>query len=132
MDEYRKITRRIEVRVKPIYLDEHSDPDNDRYIWAYNVRISNNGAETVKLLHRRWHITDSNGSEEVVHGAGVVGEQPILKPGESFEYTSGTPLPTPSGFMRGSYHMVNQIGEEFELEIPPFSLDAPHSRSNLH
>ena len=132
MNEYRKTTRQIEIRVRPIYLDEHSDPDKDRYVWAYNVRISNNGGETVKLLHRRWRITDSTGAEEVIHGAGVVGEQPTLRPGESFEYTSGTPLPTPSGFMRGSYHMVNQSGEEFDLEIPAFSLDTPQSRTSLH
>ena len=123
--DYRKTTRYIEVLVNPVYLEEHSDPDKHRYVWAYNIRITNRGTETVKLLRRRWHITDSSGIEEVVHGAGVVGEQPVLKPGETFEYTSGTPLHTPSGFMCGSYSMVTTKGEEFELEIPPFPLDTP-------
>ena len=94
------------------------------------MTIENKGADTVQLLKRTWRITDGQGRTQQVHGAGVVGEQPTLDPGENFEYTSGTPLPTPSGFMEGAYHMVvTGSGESFDVAIPPFSLDSPHQLS---
>lgn len=129
---YTTTTRSIRVTVKPIYLDEQSEPEEDRYIWAYQVQIENLGADIVQLLTRHWRITDSLGRLQEVRGAGVVGEQPVLKPGESFEYTSGTPLPTPSGIMVGSYGMQSAGGERFDVEIPAFSLDSPHQPKHLH
>ena len=98
-------------------------------MWAYRVAIRNNGLDTIKVLRRSWYITDGRGRTISVEGAGVVGEQPVLEPGDSFEYTSGTPLETPSGFMRGLYHVVSTIsGERFTVEIPAFSLDSPHGK----
>ena len=129
---YARTTHDIKVIVKPEFLDEQSDPDNSRYVWAYHVRIENDGRETVQLMSRHWRITDANGTTQEVQGAGVVGEQPMLKPGTSFEYTSGAPLATPSGFMVGRYHMVSETGERFEVDIPAFSLDCPHMRPQIH
>lgn len=129
---YMQMTRDIKVSVQPIYLDEQSSPENNHYVWAYHVQIENNGAETVQLRNRYWHITDSLGRIQEVRGAGVVGEQPVLKPGDSFEYTSGTPLPTPSGIMVGSYEMETSHGEFFEVDVPAFSLDCPYMQSNVH
>jgi ApaG protein len=125
---YRETTRDITVIVRPVYLDEESSPQEEYYVWAYQVRIENHGRDTVQLLNRHWRITDAHGRVQEVRGAGVVGEQPILKPGESFEYTSGTPLPTPSGIMVGSYEMETAQGEPFEVAIPAFSLDCPYAR----
>jgi ApaG protein len=99
---------------------------------AYHVRIQNNGGETVQLLTRHWMITDSLGHLQEVRGDGVVGKQPVLRPGEAFEYASGTPLATPSGIMMGSYQMQAENGECFDIEIPAFSLDSPHSRVVVH
>ena len=119
--------------VEPIFLEDQSDPENGRWIWAYQVHIANRGGEAVKLLRRTWRITDSRGRLQVVQGDGVVGEQPVLEPGETFEYTSGTPLDTPSGIMVGAYHMVFVItGEPFDVEIPAFSLDSPSEHRRLH
>ncbi len=129
---YSSITRSVRVTVNPVYLDEQSAPEEDHYIWAYQVEIENLGQDVVQLLTRHWQITDSLGRMQEVRGAGVVGEQPILKPGERFRYTSGTPLPTPSGIMAGTYGMESASGEHFEVEIPAFSLDSPHQPVNLH
>jgi ApaG protein len=129
---YSKTTQAIEVSVKPIYLDEQSAPDEGRFVWAYQVRIENKGDKRVQLLNRYWRITDALGRIHEVRGAGVVGEQPVLLPGEAFEYTSGTPLPTSSGFMVGTYEMVSDSGDRFEVDIPAFSLDCPHEPAQFH
>ncbi len=129
---YSETTRSIQVTVEPNYLDDQSEPDEDRYVWSYSIRIENRGAETVQLRHRYWHITDAKGRTQEVHGAGVIGEQPVLKPGEAFEYTSGTPLPTPSGIMLGSYEMETKTGEMFDVKVPAFSLDSPHEIQLRH
>lgn len=121
---YRAVTRKIEVTVTPRFVSERSSPNNGYYFWAYTIDITNLGDETVQLKTRRWRITDAQGRLQEVRGPGVVGEEPVLKPGESYEYTSGVPLPTPSGFMAGSYGMVTQAGEHFDIEVPAFSLDA--------
>ncbi len=129
---YSAVTRAIRVDVEPIYLEEQSEPANGQFVWAYRVQIGNEGAETVQLLSRYWHITDGLGRIQEVRGAGVVGEQPILNPGEAYEYTSGTPLPTPSGIMRGTYEMKTPAGDKFDIEIPAFSLDSPHQPRKLN
>jgi ApaG protein len=130
---YEASTRDILVRVRAFFLDDQSEPENGRYVWAYRVAVENHGAETVQLVRRTWRITDAKGHTEQVHGEGVVGEQPVLKPGQAFEYTSGTPLPTPSGFMTGTYHMVVRPGgEAFDVAIPSFSLDSPHADGRVH
>ena len=122
--QYRAVTRSIEVTVTPRFIAERSSPDNGYYFWAYTINIINRSEETVQLKTRHWRITDATGKQQEVDGPGVVGEQPVLKAGESFEYTSGVPLPTPSGFMRGTYGMVRtENGGSFEIEIPAFSLD---------
>ena len=121
---YEETTGSVTVSVKPIFLPHQSEPDERRWVWAYHVRIENHGGEIVQLISRHWRITDATGHVVEVRGEGVVGEQPRLKPGESFEYTSGTPLSTPSGIMAGSYQMVTRAGQSFEVAIPPFSLDA--------
>ncbi len=123
---YRAITRNIEVSVEPFYLDDRSDPSEGHYVWAYRVTIANHSDEHVQLMARYWHITDGTGRVEEVRGAGVVGEQPSLDPGDSFQYTSGCPLATPSGIMVGHYTMKAGSGETFEIDIPAFSLDLPN------
>ncbi len=129
-DEFSAITRHIRVSVRAFYLEDQSEPEKGQFVWAYRVEIANGGPETVKLLRRTWHITDGRGHTQTVQGAGVIGEQPTLEPGGRFEYTSGTPLATPSGFMQGAYHMVvADSGEAFDVAIPPFSLDSPHAPS---
>jgi len=122
---YTLVTRDIQVSVEPRFVVEESTPEKGRYFWAYTVEIANFGAQAVQLRSRYWHITDGLGRVEEVSGAGVVGEEPILAPGESFEYTSGCPLQTPSGIMQGAYHMESEDGEFFSVEIPAFSLDLP-------
>lgn len=129
---YEETTRTIRVMVEPVYLDEQSSPSDDHYVWAYHVRIENLGRETVQLRTRHWRITDANGRIHEVRGDGVVGEQPVLHPGEAFEYTSGTPLATPSGIMVGDYAMESESGEQFTVAIPAFSLDSPHQKRSLH
>jgi len=129
---YRATTRQVEVTVRPRFLPERSSPADNYYFWAYTIDITNRGAETVQLKTRHWRITDAYGRLQEVKGAGVVGEQPVLKPGESFEYTSGVPLTTPSGFMVGSYGMVTEKGEYFEIEIPAFSLDSSHAGRTIN
>jgi ApaG protein len=123
---YEAKTQNIMVRVEPSFMDDESSPMRDHYFWAYSVEICNDGDERVKLVSRYWLITDSLGRSQEVRGAGVVGEQPVLEPGESFRYTSGAPLSTPSGVMRGHYVMESEDGESFEVEIPAFSLDSPY------
>jgi len=123
--QYLAITRGIAVSVKPAYLEANSSPGSSQYFWAYRVTIENQGLETVQLLNRHWMITNARGELTEVKGPGVVGEQPILKPGESYAYTSGAPLNTPSGMMGGSYQLESESGERFDIEIPTFSLDSP-------
>ncbi|MDJ0386656.1 Co2+/Mg2+ efflux protein ApaG [Roseomonas sp. E05] len=126
-------THGIRVSVRAFYLADQSQPEQSHFVWAYRVTIENLSARTVQLLKRSWQITDGLGREQRVHGPGVVGEQPVLEAGESFEYTSGTPLSTPSGFMRGTYHMVERdSGEAFDVAIPAFSLDSPHQAGMVH
>lgn len=125
---YSETTAEIEITVQPEFLPDRSEPDSGHWFWAYTIRIQNNGSRTVQLMHRHWRITDANGRVEEVKGPGVVGEQPILAPGESFTYTSGCPLPTPSGIMAGSYRFVDDSGESFDVAIPAFSLDSPQAR----
>jgi ApaG protein len=129
---YAKVTQEIQVTVEPIYLEDQSAPDEDHYVWAYHVRIENLGAETVQLRSRYWRITDSLGRTQEIRGSGVVGEHPVLHPGETFEYTSGTPLATPSGIMVGSYRMVTADGKDIDVAIPAFSLDSPYQQRRLH
>jgi ApaG protein len=124
---FSKITRDIKVSVTPIYLDDQSDSEEAHYVWAYTIHIENNSTHAVRLLNRRWHVTDGAGQAQHVKGAGVVGEQPTIKHGEGFQYTSGTVLSTPSGYMVGEYEMEDKTtGEHFIIEIPAFSLDSPH------
>jgi ApaG protein len=132
MTMYQEITRGIRVSVNPTYLEGQSDPSQGHYVWAYQVTIANEGPDTVQLLTRHWKITDGRGQLHEVQGPGVVGEQPVLKPGESFEYTSGTPLSTPSGIMAGSYQMQASSGETFDAVVPAFSLDSPHEARRVN
>ena len=129
---YSKTTRKITVTVHPIYLPEQSVPASNRFVWAYHVRIDNDGDEIVQLRTRFWRITDSLGRIQEVRGPGVLGEQPVLPPGTSYEYTSGTPLHTPSGIMVGAYQMETADGEQFDVAVPAFSLDSPHQSVSLH
>ena len=122
---YRTVTRQIAVRVEPFYLDDRSEPAENRYVWAYRITIDNQSDDFVQLLSRHWRITDATGRVEEVSGAGVVGDQPELHPGDSYQYTSGCPLTTPSGIMSGRYTMRNEHGETFDIAIPTFSLDIP-------
>jgi ApaG protein len=129
---YKAVTRGISVTVMPRFLPEESSPEAGRYFFAYSVEIINLGIEQVKLLSRYWRIVDGNGQIQEVRGEGVVGQQPVLGPGESFNYTSGCPLGTPSGTMEGSYLMKTAAGETFPAAIPAFSLDCPDSRRVVH
>lgn len=122
---FNAITYDVSVTVMPVYIDERSNPASSQYFWAYRVVIENNSKQTLQLMTRYWHITDSKGHVEEVSGDGVVGEQPILKPGENFSYTSGCPLTTPSGIMVGYYMMKDEAGELMKVEIPAFPLDLP-------
>lgn len=129
---YTATTRDITVRVRPQFLAEQSDPALDEYFWLYSITIVNGGNETVQLLNRHWIITNANGHVEEVKGPGVVGEQPVLAPGDSFEYTSGCPLTTPSGIMTGTYEMAAPDGPHFNIEIPAFSLDSPFQARQMN
>lgn len=119
------VTRDVEVQVESFFLPAQSEPDEQVYSFAYRVKLRNLGGETVQLLSRHWLITDSNGQQRNVRGPGVVGEQPVLAPGESFEYVSGSQLETPVGTMEGTYQMVNGEGEPFDVQIPMFTLSVP-------
>jgi ApaG protein len=129
---YEETTRNIRVAVEPNFLDDQSEPEENRYLWSYRVTIENKGGETVQLLSRYWRITDSRGRVREVRGDGVIGEQPVIKPGSSFEYTSGAPLETPSGFMGGSYRMRAHSGELFDVGIPLFALESPYEVKRVH
>src|ERR1700758_153595 len=129
---YRAVTRQIEVTVEPNFMPERSSAERSRYFWSYTIVITNSGDETVQLKTRHWIITDATGRQQEVKGEGVIGEQPILAPGERYEYTSGVPLSTASGFMTGRYQMVNESGERFEIDVPMFSLDSPNAKRVLN
>ncbi len=129
---YSETTQSITVTVEPVYLEDRSSPGDNHFVWAYRVRIENQGGETVQLRRRYWRITDALGRVQEVRGPGVVGEQPVLQPGGSFEYTSGAPLSTPSGIMSGSYDMETRDGRSFAVAIPAFSLDSPHQAIRLN
>ena len=115
----------IEINVKPNYVPERSSPVRSYYLFSYHITIFNRGGNQIELLSRYWHITDGHGNTEDIHGPGVIGEQPKILPGELFEYTSFCPLPTPMGFMEGSFRMVEDSGNEFDAIINPFRLVAP-------
>jgi ApaG protein len=119
------ITRGVRIQVRSAFIPERSSPPEGEYFFVYRIRISNEGNETVQLVSREWIITDAEGKVETVRGPGVVGEQPVLGPGESFEYTSFCPLKTPIGSMHGTYQMVSARGERFDAVISPFSLAVP-------
>lgn len=129
---YNRTTRNIRVTVTPSFLLDQSAPDDGVYVWAYHVIIENLGNDTVQLLTRHWRITNALGALQEVRGDGVVGEQPVLGPGDCFEYTSGCPLGTPSGFMTGSYQMMTDDGSVFDADIPAFSLDSPYGQGRVH
>ncbi|HEX3665958.1 MAG TPA: Co2+/Mg2+ efflux protein ApaG [Rhizomicrobium sp.] len=129
---YEQTTRGIRVRVLPAFLADQSNPEEGRFLWSYTITIENGGADTVQLLSRYWQITDEAGRRQEVRGPGVVGTQPVLEPGQSFEYTSGCPLSTASGAMNGRYMMRSTSGEAFEVEIPIFLLESPHERRQIH
>jgi ApaG protein len=129
---YRAVTRQIEVTVEPNFLPERSSVEQCKYFWSYTIVITNSSEETVQLRERYWIITDASGNQRHIRGEGVVGEQPVLAPGERYEYTSGVPLSTASGFMAGRYQMVSESGERFEIEVPTFSLDSPDIKRVLN
>ncbi|HTO63935.1 MAG TPA: Co2+/Mg2+ efflux protein ApaG [Bradyrhizobium sp.] len=129
---YRAVTRQIEVTVEPNFLPDRSSAEQSKYFWSYTIVITNSSEQTVQLRERYWIITDASGHQQHIRGEGVVGEQPVLAPGERFEYTSGVPLSTASGFMAGRYQMVSESGERFEIEVPTFSLDSPDIKRVLN
>ena len=129
---YTATTRNITVRVQPQFLAEQSDPVSDQYVWLYTINIENGGTEAVQLLNRHWIITNAVGHVEEGQGPGVIGEQPVLQPGDSFQYTSGCPLRTPSGMMVGTYELGGPGDERFDIDIPAFSLDSPHQARQLN
>lgn len=131
-DRYRAVTDDIVVEVEPFFLEERSDPAAGRYVWGYRVTIENHSDHFIQLLSRYWHITDASGRVEEVRGDGVVGEQPELDPGDSYQYTSGCPLSTPSGIMVGHYTMQRGDSELFDVAIPAFSLDLPGERRTVN
>ncbi|NQW00777.1 MAG: Co2+/Mg2+ efflux protein ApaG [Rhodospirillales bacterium] len=129
---YEQTTRGVSISVNPEYLEDQSEPANGRFTWAYHVQIENVGNQSVQILIRHWKITNIKGESHEVVGDGLVGQQPVLQPGDVFEYTSGTPLSTPSGFMSGSFHVVAEGGDVFDAVVPAFSLDSPQQRRALH
>ncbi len=129
---YTAETNGILVRVRPSYLAGQSDPEGGRWVWAYQVEIVNLSGVTVQLMARRWVITDGLGHVEEVRGPGVVGEQPVIAPGDSYAYASGCPLGTSTGSMVGAYYMTDAEGRSFEAAIPAFSLDTPDARRVLN
>ena len=132
-DDYTAITHGISVKVRSFFLADQSRPDERHFVWAYRVRMENQSSETIQLLRRTWRITEGQGRVQHVHGDGVIGQQPVLKPGETFEYTSGTPLETASGFMTGQYHMIlTASGAAIDVDIPDFSLDSPYYAGVVH
>jgi len=131
-ESYSLTTNAITITVQPFFLENQSEPEENRYFWAYHVHIENNGNATAQLLTRHWRIVDARGSAHDVIGDGVVGEQPVLAPGEAFEYTSGTPLTTSSGFMSGSFRMIGEGGLVFDVAVPAFSLDSQDGPRPVH
>lgn len=129
---YEAITRGIRIRVEPRYMEDQSSPEDSHFVWSYAVEISNDGTETVQLKTRTWRITDALGRTEEVRGPGVVGQTPVIEPGESFNYTSGCPLKTPQGIMVGSYQMADTGGTLFDVAIPAFSLDSPYTQRSMN
>jgi ApaG protein len=129
---YEATTGKIVVKVEPVYARERSDPENGQHFWTYEITIENGGKTSIQLLRRHWIITDGIGRQNEVNGQGVVGEQPIIPPGQSYSYSSGCPLPTRHGFMQGSYAMVDEDGLPFDIAIPLFSLDIPEDRKSLN
>lgn len=129
---YRALTRGIQITVTPEYLPERSDPDEGQFFWTYHVEILNLSGERVQLRARYWRITDEHGQIQEVRGSGVVGEQPVIEPGAAFEYTSGCPLTTPTGIMVGHYLMMTERNENFQAEIPAFSLDSPYGNRTVN
>ena len=129
---YTKITKNIRVSVKTDFLSDQSDVENKLWVWSYHILIENNGNNTVQLIDRYWKITDETGHVKEVNGSGVIGRQPSIKPGESFEYSSGTPLNKPSGFMFGNFRMINEKNESFFIDVPIFSLDIPSIKKILN
>jgi ApaG protein len=123
---YEAETNGIIVRVRPTFIDEESSPEDDKFLWAYHVEIENRGKRTLQLMTRHWRVTDGDGRLQEVKGSGVVGQQPVLRPGASFEYTSGWPLTTPSGLMQGAYQFEDETGGFFEAKIPLIALDSPY------
>jgi len=121
------VTRNIRIRVESHYEPERSEPGGESWFFVYTIRIANEGSETVQLISRHWIITDANGEVEEVRGPGVIGEQPVLEPDQSFEYSSGCPLGTSFGTMHGTYQMVTLNGEHFDVEIAPFALSLPYA-----
>ncbi len=130
--EYEAITHGVAVRVRPLFLAEQSEPDEGRWVWAYHIQIENRREDAVQLLARHWTITDALGRVEEVRGPGVIGEQPVIEPGQVHAYASGCPLGTASGSMVGSYMMQDADGQPFEIRIPAFSLDVPGARRVLN
>jgi ApaG protein len=131
--DYQETTADIRVSLRSFYLADQSRPEDHHYVWAYRVRVENMRRDTVQILRRSWRITDAVGRTQTVEGEGVIGVQPVLAPGETFEYTSGTPLETPSGFMSGAYHLIlTATGAAFDVAIPAFSLDSPFTNARLH
>ena len=129
---YEARTRQIVVRVRSNFEEEHSSPEEHYYFWSYHIEIENTGAEPVQLRARYWRITDGRGVVQEVRGPGVVGEEPVIAPGECYRYTSGAPLQTSSGFMEGHYEMEDSAGQRFQARIPLFSLDSPYVEHKLH
>ena len=129
---YTEVTKNIRVSVKTNFLSDQSDTENSLWVWSYHILIENNGNDKVQLIDRYWKITDATGIIKEVKGSGVIGEQPTIKPGEFFEYTSGTPLNKSSGFMSGNYRMVNENNESFFIDVPVFSLDIPFVQKILN
>ena len=129
---YRAVTHDIEITAEPEFLADESDPKHKRWFWSYTITITNHGRSSVQLINRYWQITDGNGRLHEVRGTGVVGEQPVIKPGETYRYTSGCPLDTPQGIMAGHYQMQCSTGEMMTVEIPAFSLDSQMTDRVLH
>ena len=129
---YSKTTNGVTVTVTPYFLDDQSSPQESHFVWAYQVNIKNSGQSSIRLNHRNWLIIDANGKVMNVQGEGVVGEFPTIEPGESFEYTSGTPLKTNNGIMQGFYLMSQNNGDQIKIDIPTFSLDSPYGKKKLN
>ncbi|MFZ4684893.1 MAG: Co2+/Mg2+ efflux protein ApaG [Hyphomonadaceae bacterium] len=123
---YEAETNGVCIRVRPVFVDEQSSPEDDRFLWAYHIEIENRGRHTLQLMTRHWRITDGDGRIQHVDGAGVIGKQPVLRPGARFEYSSGCPLTTPCGMMQGAYRFEDETGASVEATIPLFALDSPY------